>query len=140
MIKDIVRTVFSYIEYDEIKEGRLHLVCKTWRKIIKDPNEPGFLSDMRIDSNTSMNEIMRHLSTLRRIHIKYVDDIDKWVPFQFPSLRFLHLERCTFRNIDSLIPSRDIKNRLIKMERCNEKPEHDYKRLHETRNTVYITC
>ena len=117
MNKDILRNIFSYLPYSEFEYGNLHKVCKMWNNIIYGKNEPGFMTDMIIEKHTSLCLIMKHIKTLRSIHIKYILGLEKWIPFTFPCLRYLYLERCTFDNIKYMIPQKFCSN--IKMERCN---------------------
>lgn len=116
--KDVAREIFSYLSYRDHEEGNYHAVCKTWKKIIKDENEPGFLSDIVIEKHTPLRTIIRHMNTLRHIHIKYIQCLENWIPFTFPKLKSLHLERCTFYNMKYLIPPTPI-DKTIKLERCN---------------------
>ena len=114
----VVREIFSYLSYDDHESGNYYTVCKSWMKIIKDDSEPGFLSDIVIEKHTPIRTIIRHMNTLRHIHIKYIQCLEFWIPFTFPKLRSLHLERCTFDNMKYLIPPTP-SNKTIKLERCN---------------------
>jgi hypothetical protein len=65
----------------------------------------------------NLKELMRHYRTVCIIHIKNIDDLELWLPLRFNQARHIHLERCSFIDVNNFI-TQSVEN--IKLERCNE--------------------
>ena len=111
---DITCKIFSFLEYEETK--KLPLVCQRWNYIVN-KTDKSFLSEIVYENHTDLHILYRHYKTIRRIHAKYIENLDLWLTFDFKHLRTIIFERCSFNHINSFITS---ETENIKLERCNE--------------------
>lgn len=112
---DLVCSVFSFLKYNETK--CLSYVCKNWYNITILSNK-SYLSEIIYEHmKNNFNELLRHCTTLQYIHVKYIDDLELWLPFYFKQLKYIYFERCNFININNFITPI---TEYIKLEQCNE--------------------
>lgn len=116
---DLTCLMFSYLPYYDTR--RLSLVCRSWCRITTQTNKC-YLSDMVYNgTNEDFCEVYRHRNTLRRIHVKWMDQLEIFLPFKL-NLTSIIFEMCNFENINNFISSY---TRHIKLINCNEdKPKN----------------
>lgn len=111
---DMFFEVISYLYQGETE--LLNMVCKSWNKSLSNSTR-GYLSHFVYDVSTPIESIMKHSQTIVYLDVRRLDDLEVWLPFNFPKLLNLKLDQCTFININNFITPT---TRRVTLERCNE--------------------
>jgi len=114
-VTDLNCHILSYLTYDDSK--RLSMASRLWYNLIEHSGIP-FLSEFLYDHHAGdFKSILKHHKTIRKLHVRSIDDLEMWLPVILHNTMYLYLERCTFNNINNFITPQ---TRYIRIERCNE--------------------